>query len=264
LAHQHGVLQVFLTARAPSQPDLVLHFLKARIGPGNAKIRHNWVCSEVGGTPRKFCSPSGTALTTAEMLSYSFLCIYTEEELQNALYCAADSASPGELKPAVRALSLQLQKNHIRTENLWQPACLQQPRKKLLEAFMQRWTPLLITLVLMLGIASFAQQPAAAPDQQPSTQQPDQPAQPPAAQPQSGQQSPDRTAPTTDSSTPEQQPSGQTFSGTIVKSGDKYVLQDDKGTTYDIDHQDVVKKFEGKKVRVVGTLDSTGKMIHVQ
>jgi len=129
---------------------------------------------------------------------------------------------------------------------------------------MQRWTPLLITLMLMLGIALFAQQPASAPDQQPSTQQPNQPAQPPAAQPQSPQQPPDQTAPTTDSSASAQQPSGQTFSGTIVKSGDKYVLQDDKGTTYDIDHQDVVKKFEGKKVRVVGTLDSTGKMIHVQ
>jgi hemolysin activation/secretion protein len=139
---------------------------------------------------------------------------------------------------------------------------------------MQKWTQLLIALALTLGIAAFAQQPASAPDQQPSTQQPDQPAQPPAAQPpaaqppaaqpQSPQQPPDQTAPTTDSSASAPQTSGQTFSGTIVKSGDKYVLQDDKGTTYDIDHQDVVKKFEGKKVRVVGTLDSTGKMIHVQ
>ena len=36
------------------------------------------------------------------------------------------------------------------------------------------------------------------------------------------------------------------------------------GTTYDIDHQDEVKKFDGKKVRVRGTLDASGKMIHVQ
>jgi hypothetical protein len=51
----------------------------------------------------------------------------------------------------------------------------------------------------------------------------------------------------------------------IVKSGDKYVLQDSaSNTTYDIDHQDEVKQYEGKKVRVHGTLDASGKMIHVQ
>jgi hypothetical protein len=50
-----------------------------------------------------------------------------------------------------------------------------------------------------------------------------------------------------------------------VKSGDKYVLQDTaSNTTYDIDAQDQVKQFEGKKVRVHGTLDPNGKMIHVQ
>ncbi len=57
----------------------------------------------------------------------------------------------------------------------------------------------------------------------------------------------------------------QTFTGTIVKAGDKYVLQDAaSGTTYDIDHQDEVAKFDGKKVRVHGTVDASGKMIHVQ
>jgi hypothetical protein len=57
----------------------------------------------------------------------------------------------------------------------------------------------------------------------------------------------------------------QSFSGTIVKSGDKYVLQDAaSGKTYDIDHQDQVKQYEGKKVRVHGTLDASANMIHVQ
>ena len=57
----------------------------------------------------------------------------------------------------------------------------------------------------------------------------------------------------------------QVFTGTIVKSGDTYVLQDTaSNTTYDIDAQDQVKQFEGKKVRVHGTLDPNGKMIHVQ
>jgi hypothetical protein len=35
-------------------------------------------------------------------------------------------------------------------------------------------------------------------------------------------------------------------------------------TTYDIDAQNQVKQFEGKKVRVHGTLDPNGKVIHVQ
>jgi hypothetical protein len=34
--------------------------------------------------------------------------------------------------------------------------------------------------------------------------------------------------------------------------------------TYDIDHQDVVQKFEGKKVKVNGTLDANSKMIHLK
>jgi len=34
------------------------------------------------------------------------------------------------------------------------------------------------------------------------------------------------------------------------------------GKTYDIDHQDEVQKYEGKRVKVHGTLD--GKMIHLQ
>ena len=42
------------------------------------------------------------------------------------------------------------------------------------------------------------------------------------------------------------------------------VIDADSGKTYDIDHQDEVKQFEGKKVRVHGTLDASGKMIHVQ
>jgi hypothetical protein len=103
---------------------------------------------------------------------------------------------------------------------------------------------------------------------QPSSQQypAQQPGQEPAQQPQqqggqagqSGQQAPDSQA--------QPEPSGvQTFTGVIVKSGDKYVLQDSaSGSTYDIDRQDQVKQFEGKRVRVHGTLDSSGKMIHVQ
>jgi hypothetical protein len=43
------------------------------------------------------------------------------------------------------------------------------------------------------------------------------------------------------------------------------MLQDAaSGKSYDIDHQDQVKQYEGKKVRVHGTLDASANMIHLQ
>src|ERR1700751_712464 len=123
-----------------------------------------------------------------------------------------------------------------------------------------------------------AQQPSQSPDTTPQQSTPD--AQSPSSQTPSQtpdtQQPPDQ-APPPSSRTPEsgaqQSQSGssadsgaasgtQTFSGTVTKAGDKYVLKDDSGKTYDIDHQDEVKKFEGKRVRVQGTLDpSTNKIM---
>ncbi len=83
-------------------------------------------------------------------------------------------------------------------------------------------------------------------------------------QQQQQRRSPDQTQQTPPDSEAQQQ-EGQVFAGTIVKSGDKYVLQEESsGTTYDVDHQEAVKKFEGKKVRIHGTLDPNGKMIHIQ
>ena len=106
-------------------------------------------------------------------------------------------------------------------------------------------------------------QPAPQTQQPPDTQAP-----PPSAQsPESGQQAPNQTQPpaTPDQAQQADQAGGKEFVGTVVKQGDKYVFQEaSTGTTYDIDHQDEVKKFEGKKVRVHGTLDPNGKMIHVQ
>src|ERR1700716_1390647 len=123
--------------------------------------------------------------------------------------------------------------------------------------------------IMALGSPLLAQEPA------PQNQQPA-PQQPPAAQPpDSSQQTPQQPADQAPSGRAGQQTSGsqaqsdsasgQSFTGTIVKQGDKYMLQDAaSGTSYDIDHQDEVKKFEGKKVKVHGTLDSTGKKILVQ
>lgn len=106
-------------------------------------------------------------------------------------------------------------------------------------------------------------QPAPTPDNPPATQQTPN-AQTPNAQ------TPDPAAPSTPKdSTPTAAaaPStgdSQVFSGTVEKSGDKYVLKTDSGKTYDIDHQDDVKKFEGKRVRVQGKLDDSGTKIQVK
>jgi outer membrane biosynthesis protein TonB len=98
------------------------------------------------------------------------------------------------------------------------------------------------------------QTPAPTPD---NTQQPPTPQAPP--------QTPDEAqAPNSKTAATQGATDSQVFTGTVVKQADKYVLQDDAGHTYDIDHQDDVKKFEGKRVRVQGTLDPTGKKILVK
>ncbi len=98
----------------------------------------------------------------------------------------------------------------------------------------------LAILALVAGIISGATLLYAqgAPEQGGTAQQEQQPQ--PAQPPGQASQAPDPQA--------QSQPSdAQTFSGTIVKSGNKYVLQDtDSGNTYDIDRQDLAKQHEGK------------------
>jgi cytoskeletal protein RodZ len=120
-----------------------------------------------------------------------------------------------------------------------------------------------LTGVLSLGTwlsaqdATQPQQPQSQPSQAPDSSGQANPAQPP------NQSAPSQSAQSLEAA--QSTAGAQTFTGTIIKSGDKYVLQDAaSGTTYDLDHQDQVAKFEGKKVRVHGTIDATGKMIHVQ
>ena len=110
-------------------------------------------------------------------------------------------------------------------------------------------------------------QPTPTPDAPPATQQAPTAQTPDQAQPPASNNPPSNSAPpsagASDSGASAASDS-QSFSGTIEKSGDKYVLKDDSGKTYDIDHQTDVAKFEGKRVRVKGTLDSTGTKIMVK
>ena len=155
--------------------------------------------------------------------------------------------------------------------------------KKQLKSF---WSLGALAMILGVGTSLNAQQAtppstttdpaAAAPQTQTSdpATTPTQPSDPTAQQPattpqtqtnQTPEQQPSQAAPDTQGQAAASATDSQTFSGTVVKAGDKYVLQDaDSGKTYDIDHQDQVKQYEGKKVRVHGTLDASGKMIHVQ
>jgi uncharacterized protein YdeI (BOF family) len=54
-----------------------------------------------------------------------------------------------------------------------------------------------------------------------------------------------------------------TFTGTVVKDGEQYVLRDSTGSVYKLDDSSRASTFEGKTVKVVGRLDSNSKMIHV-
>jgi len=55
----------------------------------------------------------------------------------------------------------------------------------------------------------------------------------------------------------------QTFTGTISKEADSYVLKVSDSTSYKLDSQDQVQDFEGKRVQVTGTLDSSINLIRV-
>ena len=54
-----------------------------------------------------------------------------------------------------------------------------------------------------------------------------------------------------------------TFTGTIVKDGEQYVLRDSSGGVYKLDDSSRAQAFEGKTVKVTGRLDADSKMIHV-
>jgi hypothetical protein len=61
----------------------------------------------------------------------------------------------------------------------------------------------------------------------------------------------------------QQQPAAQTFTGTIVKDGAKYILKESSGTTYQLDDQDNAKQYEGKQVKILGNLDANTHTLHV-
>jgi hypothetical protein len=58
-------------------------------------------------------------------------------------------------------------------------------------------------------------------------------------------------------------PAAQTFTGTIVKDGGKYILKTSGTNVYELDDQERAKQYDGKQVKIAGTLDATGNSLHV-
>ncbi len=55
------------------------------------------------------------------------------------------------------------------------------------------------------------------------------------------------------------------FSGTIIKNGDNFVLSDAANKlSYLLDDAEKASQFEGKKVKVTGTVDVASNTIHVE
>ena len=72
------------------------------------------------------------------------------------------------------------------------------------------------------------------------------------------------SAPETYSFQTEERPATTTVIGIILKSGDKFILSDTATKSkYFIDDQDKARRFEGKHVKVTGTIDAAKNLIHV-
>ena len=60
-----------------------------------------------------------------------------------------------------------------------------------------------------------------------------------------------------------QQPATQTFTGTIVKDGSRYILKVSSRNVYQLDDQEKVQRYQGKQVKIEGTLDANGNSLHI-
>lgn len=79
--------------------------------------------------------------------------------------------------------------------------------------------------------------------------------------PQPGQQ-PDQQSKSPADPQTEQSPA-QSFTGKIVKDGAEFILKAAGNTTYQLDGQSDLQRFENQNVRVTGTLDTGANRIHI-
>jgi hypothetical protein len=55
-----------------------------------------------------------------------------------------------------------------------------------------------------------------------------------------------------------------TFTGTVLRNGEQFVLRDTAGQIYRLDDPREAQTFEGKPVKVTGKLDTEARLIHVE
>ena len=60
-----------------------------------------------------------------------------------------------------------------------------------------------------------------------------------------------------------QPPAAQTFTGTIIKDGSRYILKLSSKNVYQLDDQEKAQRYEGKQVKIEGTLDASGNSLHI-
>jgi hypothetical protein len=59
------------------------------------------------------------------------------------------------------------------------------------------------------------------------------------------------------------QPASESFTGTIVKAGGNYVLKSSDKMVYEIDDQDRAKAYEGKRVKISGSVYAKTNLLHI-
>ena len=97
-------------------------------------------------------------------------------------------------------------------------------------------------------------QPVPPPDTQEGSQPPSR-----SQQPDTGGQQPNAQKPDQES----QESTSSSVTGTILKVAGKYVLQTSDNVAYQLDSADQASQYEGKRVKVTGTLDRATGILHV-
>jgi hypothetical protein len=145
---------------------------------------------------------------------------------------------------------------------------------------MKRWSPVVFLLLATFGVAQ--ESPTKSPFssdlvlwshmQQPQQPEQERPHQAPTPEPSPDTQPAQNPTPsqprqpgpsTNNSENPKQSSTAQAFVGTINKQGDNFLLKVSETISYKLDNQQEVQQYEGKRVRVTGTLDSSANLVHV-
>lgn len=115
-------------------------------------------------------------------------------------------------------------------------------------------------------IAWTAMQSPQSPEHQPGHQQPTPDPNPetqPAQNPTPSQQPTAPNSSARQDAAQDQNHTPQTFTGIVAKQSDSFVLQASASTYYKLDNQSQVQQYVGQRVRVIGRLDPSINLIHV-